>query len=276
MSNLKGLRVGLLEARMSSELAGLIERAGGQPFRAPAVREAPLDASVGVSDLIDALVNRQLTINIFLTGVGVKALLAEAEKLGRTAELLNALQNTTNICRGPKPVAVLKKNNLPIALVADEPHTTTELLQALNSVEIENKNVALLHYGERNLPLSEALIKRGAHLTELSLYEWQMPEDIEPLKTLAQKIVAHELDAVAFTSQVQIRHLLQIAKESNLEAALLEALKTKLIIASIGPTCTAALAEIGIKPTLEPEHPKMGHLVVALADYVERQQLSIR
>jgi uroporphyrinogen-III synthase len=269
LGNLNGLRVGLLEARMSAELAGLIERAGGQPFRAPAVREAPLDASDGVARLIDAWMSGTITINIFLTGVGVKALLAEAEKLGRVNEVLSALQNTTNICRGPKPVAVLKKNNLPIALVADEPHTTSELLQALNKVDVQNKNVALLHYGERNQPLSEALIQRGAKLTELSLYEWQMPEDVEPLKSLAHKMVEGQLDAVAFTSQVQIRHLLNIARELNLESDLLEALQTKLIVASIGPTCTAALAEIGLKPTLEPEHPKMGHLAAALTQYVE-------
>jgi len=269
MSDLKGLRVGLLEARMSSELAGLIERAGGAPFRAPAVREAPLEASEGVANLIDAWVSGTIRINIFLIGVGVKALLAAAEKLGRVNEVLSALQNTTNICRGPKPVAVLKKNSLPIALVAEEPHTTIELLQALSTVDVQNKNVALLHYGERNQALSEALVKRGANLTELSLYEWQLPEDLEPLRALVHKIVNHELDAVAFTSQVQIRHLLQIAKELNLEAEVLEALKTNIIVASIGPTCTAALAELGLKPTLEPEHPKMGHLVAALTDYVE-------
>ena len=42
MKSLEGARVALLEARMSSELANLVRRYGGEPFGAPAVREEAL------------------------------------------------------------------------------------------------------------------------------------------------------------------------------------------------------------------------------------------
>jgi uroporphyrinogen-III synthase len=35
----------------------------------------------------------------------------------------------------------------------------------------------------------------------------------------------------------------------------------KAVVGSIGPTTTAALEECGVKPDLEPSHPKMGFLV---------------
>ena len=35
----------------------------------------------------------------------------------------------------------------------------------------------------------------------------------------------------------------------------------KCLIASIGPTTTETLKELGLVVDLEPEHPKMGHLV---------------
>jgi hypothetical protein len=37
------------------------------------------------------------------------------------------------------------------------------------------------------------------------------------------------------------------------------------IVASIGPVCSEALRRHGLPVDLEPEHPKMGHLVVAVA-----------
>ena len=37
------------------------------------------------------------------------------------------------------------------------------------------------------------------------------------------------------------------------------------VIASIGPTASETLREAGLPPDIEPEHPKMGHLVQAAA-----------
>ena len=45
MTLLDGARIGLLEARLSSELAELVRREGGEPLCAPAVSEAPLDVA---------------------------------------------------------------------------------------------------------------------------------------------------------------------------------------------------------------------------------------
>src|SRR5262245_21931290 len=50
---LKGVRVALLEARMSGEIADLVTRYGGRPYSVPAVREAPLAASEHVMAFLD-------------------------------------------------------------------------------------------------------------------------------------------------------------------------------------------------------------------------------
>jgi uroporphyrinogen-III synthase len=264
--------VALLEARMSSELATLIERAGGVPYSVPAVREAPLDAREAVEAFLNGLARDEFSIVIFLTGVGAKALFAEAERLGRLPELLAALTKVTTVCRGPKPVAVLKRNGVPISLTAREPHTTSELLETLAGVELAGKGVALLHYGERNATLADALRSAGAQLTELCLYEWLLPENLAPLQALVHQLVGGQVDVIAFTSQIQVRHLFQTAQSLGQSAELLKALHTKVVVASVGPTCTATLLEFGASPAVVPEHPKMGHLVTALVDYVERNQ----
>jgi uroporphyrinogen-III synthase len=265
---LDGMRVGLLEARMSNELADLIRRYGGDPYCVPAVRESPLECADQVGAFISSLSEGSLQVIIFLTGVGARTLFQEAEKLGRWPELFEGLERVTTVCRGPKPVAVLKRTGVHISIVAPEPNTTVELLEAIASLDIRGKGVGLTHYGERNVLLTDALEARGAKLFEMCLYEWQLPEDVQALRNLVAELIGGSLGAVAFTSQIQIRHLFQMAEESGRSRELAEALNTRLIVASVGPTCTGVLQAFGVTPHVVPEHPKMGHLVMSLAQYV--------
>ena len=269
MPTLKGARVALLEARMPEELAALVERLGGRPYCVPAVREAKLPHLEHVAPFIDALCAGRFSAVVLLTGVGVTALLREADGKGRLAETLNALRQTMTVCRGPKPAAVLRRHDVPIRLSAAEPYTTKELLDALQSIDIDGKAVALVHYGERNGALADALRARGADLEELCLYEWLMPDDIEPLRTLVCELIDGRVDAVAFTSQVQCRHLFQVAAGLGRSEALAHALNSRIVVAAIGPVCAAALRTLGVTPRVLPAHPKMGPMIAALADYFE-------
>lgn len=256
---------------MSNEMARLVELQGGTPYSVPSVREVALERRDEVATFIDHVAQRKVQVVIFLTGVGVTALFREAEALGRQDELHAALLAVQIVCRGPKPSAVLKRLEIPVALKAAEPHTTTELLQTLSSLELQGRGVAVVHYGERNETLADALSARGVStLEELCLYEWLLPEDLRPLQTLVREIIERRVSAVVFTSQVQARHLLRVAAEMQLAPELTAALNRETIVASIGPTCTHTLQSYGITPHVVPEHPKMGHLVKALVAYVSR------
>ncbi len=271
MSSLTEARIALLEARMRNELADLIRRNGGQPYCVSAVRENPLDCTQEVSAFIAHLASSSIETVVFLTGVGVTALFREAERLGQFSELLAALQKGTIVCRGPKPVAVLKHYGVRASVSAQEPYTTQEVLATMMSLELAAKGVGVVHYGERNTLLVQALRDRGACLEELCLYEWLLPEDVGPLHTLIQEIIEDRVDAIVFTSQVQVRHLFHVATNLNLAALLAQALNTRTVTASVGPTCTAALENWEVRPHVVPEHPKMGHLVKALVDYMAQR-----
>jgi uroporphyrinogen-III synthase len=268
MGDLAGKKIALLEARMGGELAHLVRRQGGEPFVFPALREQTRDASVEVNQLIDEL-QEDFNYIIFQTGVGVSSLFSEAEKLGRLPELLGLLFNVIKICRGPKPTAVLARHGLKPDVNAHAPYTTAELLAAIEPLTINEQRFAVLHYGERNEVLTKTLSDRGAMISELVLYEWQMPEDTSPLRALIDMVLERGFDAVAFTSQIQARHLFQVAAEIGKTDALRVELNESTVTASIGPTCSAALRGLGVEPRIEPEHPKMGQMVLALTKYFE-------
>ncbi|MCX6020417.1 MAG: uroporphyrinogen-III synthase [Chloroflexi bacterium] len=269
MAGLQGARIGLLEGRMTSELAGLVRRHGGEPHCVPAVREEPLDCSDQVAALIDRIVQGGYPYFVFQTGVGANALFREAGELGRLPELLAALAGMTTVCRGPKPTAALRKQGIRVDLVVATPYTTAELLDTMAPLDLDGAGVALTHYGERNVALAEALQRRGARLEELCLYVWRLPDDLTALKALVGELIGGELDAVAFTSQIQVRHLFAIAADLGLAAPLAEAMQHRMLTAAVGPTCAAALLEVGVRAHVAPENPKMGPLVLALAEALE-------
>jgi uroporphyrinogen-III synthase len=68
---------------------------------------------------------------------------------------------------------------------------------------------------------------------------------------------------------VQMEHLLRIAAEMNLEAAVRRHLQDS-VVASIGPSTSEALAELGLAPDFEPSHPKLGILVQEAAAQARR------
>jgi uroporphyrinogen-III synthase len=267
--SLQGKRIALLEARMSGELSSMVERLGGRPYSVPAVRETPLDQPEETARFVDGLCTGRFDIVVFMTGVGATALLREAERFGRLDGALAALRRATTVCRGPKPVAVLRRNDVQVNATAAEPHTTAELLESLDAVGVKGRTLALVHYGERNETAADGMKRRGAVVDELCLYEWRLPDDVAPLERLVGEIIEGTIDALAVTSQIQIRHVFQIADKLGKSEALADALSRKVVVAAVGPVCAAALRSHGVVPHVQPSHPKMGPMLLALADYFE-------
>ena len=268
MSLLAGARIGLLEARLSSEIAELVRREGGVPVCAPAVGEARVDVAPLLPALVDDLRSGRQRIVVLLTGAGVSSLLDQAREAGAYEPLAEALKGATVVCRGPKPAAVLRKHGITIDANARSPYTTSELLDVLPDTLVGGHGVALLHDGGGNPVLVDALRARGARVHELRSYEWRLPADVEPLELLIAELVAGTLDAVAFTNQVQVRHLFAVASLTGLTRALRAALARRTIVASIGPTCSHALETEGVPPHVVASPPKMRPLVVAIGEYL--------
>ena len=265
--SLAGLRVAALESRMSDQTAILIERAGGVAVRAPSMRELPLDNQHQALQFAEHLLSDQLDVVIFLTGVGAKHL-AEAIETNYPAEVWKAaLAKTTIVARGPTPLTVLRGWGLKVAVQVPEPNTWRDILESLDQkLPVQGKRIAIQEYGQTNPELIAGLEERDAKSIELvSVYRWALPEDLGPLKAAIQGLIDGQIGVLAVTSAQQVKHMLQVAESEGLAKPLIEALNHHVIVASIGPVATETLIESGIRPDLEPEHPKLGPLVQTLA-----------
>jgi uroporphyrinogen-III synthase len=239
---------------------------GGTPVVAPSVREVARDAETAA--FVGQLASGRFGAVVFQTGAGAAAIFRDAERQGRLDDVLATLRAATVVCRGPKPTAVVRRYGLEPDIVPRKPFTTTEMIEALEPVDLAGREVALVHYGERNTALSDALRARGAKLDEVCPYEWALPEDTGPLEALVRD-PASQLDAIVFTSQIQVRNLFAVAAAAGLAPALTAALSGDIIVAAVGPVCADALKQAGVTPDVQPAEPKMGPLLTALADYIE-------
>jgi uroporphyrinogen-III synthase len=268
--------VALLESRMKSELARLVEKHGGAPVCVPAVHEAPHIEAETIVGLLDELRAGHHEVVIFMTGVAVSLLFELAQELGRHAELVASMRNVTTVCRGPKPTAALRGFGVPPTLSAREPFTAAELIDALSELELAGRRVLMFNYGERSETLSETLLARRADLREFWLYQWQLPADTTALEELVRRIVDRKVDALAVTCQIQFRHLYQVAERLDLSRELVDALRSDVVVAAVGPTCRAIIEVHGVRPHVMPEHPKMGPLVMALMRHLDMREANER
>jgi uroporphyrinogen-III synthase len=264
-----GLRVLALESRRATEIGSLISTFGGQPRVAPSLREVPLEQNAEALDFAAALMLDEFDIVVFLTGVGARALMAVVESACPRDVFAAALARTRVAARGPKPVAVLRELQVPDWVTAPEPNTWRELIAALDARAEERPlagaRVAVQEYGVSNVAFLEALRARGAHVKPVPVYQWTLPEDLQPLRDAVTAVTRADVDVVILTSGVQLSHLFQIAVEMGLEEDLRRGLE-RTVVASIGPTTSEEIARRGLAADFEASHPKMGVLVREAAE----------
>ena len=263
-----GLRVVSFESRRAVEMGELIRRQGGDPFVAPSMREAPIENNPEAFEFAERLFAGEFDLMIFLTGVGTRALdkvLASRYPAGKFAE---ALRKIAVAARGPKPLAALREMQVPVTVTAPEPNTWRELLTALQGrterKQLERK-IAVQEYGKSNSELLEALRAKGAEVTPVRVYQWDLPEDVAPLREAVHRIAEGRADVAMFTTSIQLPHLFRIATAERLAEPMQQALR-RMVLASIGPTTTETLEEFGLAADITPSHPKMGFLVKETAE----------
>jgi uroporphyrinogen-III synthase len=264
-ANLQGLKVVSFESRRAKEMAELIRRYGGEPIVAPSMREIPLTENRAALELLPQIEAGRFDLLILMTGVGTRTLNEALLTQHPQERILSALRNLQLVARGPKPIAVLKELGLIPALTVPEPNTWREILSTLDTaIDIRGKRIAIQEYGIPNPEVVSGLEQRGATVTTIRIYRWALPEDIAPLRAAIQRILGGEADVALFTNGAQVDHLFQIASRDTAGDSLRHAFKY-IVVGSVGPVCTQVLEQFGVKPDIQPAHPKMGSLIAEVA-----------
>jgi len=271
-ASFNGLRVLSLESRRAKEVEKLIRTYGGEPIVVPSMREVGLESNQHVLEFAAKVLEGKYDLIIFMTGVGVRALVEIVQTRYDREEFLAALRKVKIAARGAKPSSALRELQIAVEVTSEEPSTWREMLQAIDGAfgnSLGDMHVAVQEYGASNPELLTELSSRSRELTKVPVYQWALPEDLQPLRECVLGILSGMVDVVLFMTAVQIIHLFRVAEQMGVQEDLREALR-KTVVLSIGPTTSEELAHYGIEPDFEPSRPKMGFLVNEAAQYSSR------
>ncbi len=214
--------------------------------------------------LVRDLVADRYDCLVLFTGVGLECLVEASKGLGLDQELLAALGRVKTISRGPKPAAVLRKLGVPANVTVGEPNTWREVAHAMRGLDA--RSVAVQEYGVSNPEFTAELLSLGFDVTATPVYRWALPSETRPIGEAARRIIAGSCDIALFLSSVQLEHLLEVADRRGLREHVLRSLAEDVLICSIGPVMTEALARYNLEPDFTPKHPKLAICIRQLAE----------
>jgi uroporphyrinogen-III synthase len=251
---LAGVRVALAETRELDRLASILENEGALAVRCPLVAildtpdTAPVDAWLG------ELVRGVFHDLIFLTGEGLRRLLARAQRAGLHDQAVAAIARARKVTRGPKPARALHEVGLSSDLPAAVP-TSQGIMEALAGEDLTGHHVGLQLYGSQpNEPLVRFLQGAGATVHTVSPYIYAPGSDTQRVVELITALSDGGVDVIAFTSAAQVDRLWDVAQERGLEPQLRQGLK-RAKVAAIGPIVREALEDRGVRIDIIPAEP---------------------
>jgi len=262
--NFTGKRIAVPEAREIEVFSALLERRGAEVLRCPLVNIYDSPQFQTVLSFCAQLADDGFDDLILLTGEGLRRMLGCIDKHDPALRprFVAALAKLRTVTRGPKPARALREVGLKPSIEAREP-TTAGVIAALSTHELGGRRVAVQLYGtDPNLALMDFLRERGAEVTTVAPYVYGNAADDATVQALLERMAAGEVDAIAFTSKVQVERLM-----TQYPAALVRRALSRTLIAAVGPIVADSIRSHGFEVASSPEHSWfMKPLVVALSE----------
>jgi uroporphyrinogen-III synthase len=240
---LDGRVIAIAETRELDVLAGLLQRRGAQVLRYPLVRIIDAPDPAPVLAWIRTVSGGGCDDLVLLTGEGLRRLLACAERHepGLRSAFVAALGRMRKITRGPKPARALRELGLGTEVPATPP-TTAGVIQTLRALDLHGRRVGVqLYGGDPNDALVQFLRSAGAAVLAVAPYAYADATADTAVHELLQRLAAGQIDAIVFSSRIQVERLFRAAPAAEVRAAL-----ERTSIAVMGPVVAAALAAHGI------------------------------
>ena len=250
MKALDGLTILVPESRELDLFAGMLEAQGARPLRCPLVRIVDVDDDGEAQAWITRMIDAPFDFTVFLTGEGLRRLLALSGP--RREDFIAALAKSRTVTRGPKPARALREIGLSPGMAAAEP-TSQGVLEELEEESLEKRRIGVqLYPGDGAQPLMEALKGHGAEVFAVTPYRYATQTEAAQVAATIKDLAAGKIGMIAFTSSPQLEQLFAVAREQGLTPELTVGL-ARTPIAAIGPVMEKALKAHGLSSTIHPE-----------------------
>ena len=270
-ASLAGYTVGVTADRRRDELAHLLENRGARVVIAPALRIVPIADDAELRAATRECLSTPPDVVLVSTGIGMRGWLEAADGWGLAEPLRDVLSRSYVIARGPRARAAVRAAGLHDQW-SPEGESYQEVVDHLTARGISGLTIAMQLHGERQPEYTEALEATGARIVEVPVYRWAPPTDPAPLYRLVDLIANRLVDAVTFTAAPAVAALLRAAEADS--ETVLEALRTQVLAACVGPVTAAPLLRHGV-PVAAPARARLSSLVRLIVEELPKRALSL-
>ncbi|KIL14003.1 MULTISPECIES: uroporphyrinogen-III synthase [Bacillus] len=267
---LAGKTIAICGTRKTEEMRTLVEKQGGQAV----IRSLQGTVFLAKEELkpgIETFVKKGVDWVILTTGIGTDTLIESAEELHLGEEFMHILSNAQIASRGYKTYTALKKRGIQPD-VSDEDGTVRDLILKLDGKEFQGKRVMVQLHGENAPALMKFLHDKGADVLPLLPYQHTPPEP-EAAETLLQEMKDGKVQAVCFTTAVQVHAFFTLAAKWGRKEELQALFEQHVLAVAVGKVTAEALKEEGIDRILAPSLERMGAMIMELSQYMKKQSL---
>lgn len=261
---LRGYTVGVTAERKADEFATLLTRRGAHVIHAAAIHTVPLpedgELSAATSEVLAAPVDHV----VVTTGIGFRGWLEAADDNGVGDRLREHLRPAAMLARGAKANGAIRGAGFDVAFSAVS-EESAEILDHLRDQDLTGARVVVQVHGKPMREFREALREAGAEVIAVTVYRWQDPVDLTALDELIASVIAGGVDALPFTSAPAAANLLDRADRIGRGAELRDALRSRVLVACVGPVTAAPIADAEL-PYSVPERARTGALVRLLSE----------
>ncbi|RUT35819.1 uroporphyrinogen-III synthase [Paenibacillus zeisoli] len=265
--DLQNKKIVIAGSRKTEEMSEIIERRGGVPL-VRSLQGLTYSDPVEVEEDVKRFIQQGADWFIFTTGIGFEAMIQAAERLNAVSDFEERLKETKIACRGYKTNAFLKKSGIH-PVVCDDDGTIASMIEKLEVFDFNDQKVWIQLHGELSSELYQFIKNKGGMDVQAILpYHYQAPEQ-QTLASILNELIQREVDAVCFTTRVQVGYLFDYAREHGHEEELKSVFEKDVLAAAVGKVTAEALRDRGISRIIVPEKERMGALIVEIAQYYE-------
>ncbi|MEO7122115.1 MAG: uroporphyrinogen-III synthase [Lacisediminihabitans sp.] len=272
VNQLDGFRIGVTSDRRSEDLITAFERRGAQVLHAPTLNITHAEHDDSVIADTRAIIAANPDLLLATTGYGIRRWFEVADAAGLGDALTDSLSTARILVRGPKARGGIRAAGLNDAGMSEVETTSALVTKAIAEVD-PGSTVTLQLHGYTDKAQLDRLRERYEVLT-VAPYRWTMVDGSnDRVRRLIEAACARQLDAVTFTSAPSVDALLIAAEGLELLDDLLDALRSDVLAAAVGPVTAAPLLACGVTP-IQPERFRMGALIRLVCEYLETSRVT--
>lgn len=258
---MNGRVVGITAARRATEQAALVESLGGVALVGPSLG---LDTPVADDQIVPALrelLDTGFDVLVAMTGVGMRHLMAVAERIGLADRMRAQCADGLVLARGAKARRALRELGFAVAAIAD-PASSAGVVALVGDRVPAGARIAVQSAFSPGDPVMDQIAALGHTVIPLHPYVIAPHAQREPALALATAAIEGRVDAITFTSANAVHGLAAICEHAGLD---LTAIGPSVLIVAVGEVTAAALRAHDLRVDLQPDTPRMGAMYQALA-----------